>query len=35
METLRSKFDLENKELKQSQTKKSMEDTKAIQQVRR
>lgn len=34
MTALRSKFDIENKELKQSQTKKSMEDTKAIQQVR-
>lgn len=32
MTALRSKFDIENKELKQSQTKKSMEDTKAIQQ---
>jgi hypothetical protein len=29
---LRARFELENKELKQAQTKKSMEDIKAVQQ---
>ena len=33
MTALKTKLDNENKELKQSQTKKSMEDTKLIQQV--
>lgn len=33
MANLKMKFEAENKELKQSQTKKSMDDTKAIQQV--
>lgn len=33
MSLLKLKFEAENKELKQSQTKKSMDDIKTIQQV--
>lgn len=32
MVTLRARFELENKELKQAQTKKSMEDIRVVQQ---